>query len=104
MIRRTLPNDQKAAYIAAVKCLQREPGVTQHLYPGVRSRYDDYLGTHINITDLYHFSVKLPDFSRRPTLVTDIRIQGPFHPWHRLMVQSYDSDLRRLCGYTGAQP
>lgn len=57
LIRRTLSNNQKADYIAAVKCLQGKPGRTQHLYPGVRSRYDDYLGTHINITDLYHFSV-----------------------------------------------
>jgi tyrosinase len=82
---RTLSRDQKSAYIDAVRCLQSQPGRTQHLYPGVRSRYDDYVGTHINITDLYHFS-------------------GPFQPWHRMMVQSYESDLRQLCGYTGAQP
>ncbi|KAK5658686.1 hypothetical protein OQA88_2083 [Cercophora sp. LCS_1] len=82
---RTLSTTQKAAYINAVKCLQSKPGQTQHLYPGVRSRFDDYVGTHINITDLYHFS-------------------GPFHPWHRQMVAAYESDLRSLCGYTGTQP
>lgn len=61
---------QKSAYIDAVRCLQSQPGQTQHLYPGVMSRYDDYVGTHINITDSYHFSVSQPasKLLRRPWL------------------------------------
>ncbi|KAK0643408.1 hypothetical protein B0T16DRAFT_494448 [Cercophora newfieldiana] len=64
-------DNEKVAYINAIKCLQTKPSKTQHLYPGARSRYDDY---------------------------------GSFHPWHRMMVRSFESDLRELCGYTGAQP
>ncbi|KAJ9144979.1 Tyrosinase [Pleurostoma richardsiae] len=82
---RALSSKEKASYISAVQCLQSKPGTMQHLFDGVRSRFDDFQGLHINLTTLYHFT-------------------GPFHPWHRVFLNQYEADLRRLCGYTGAQP
>ena len=52
--------DDKLAYIDAVLCLQSKPGRTpRHLAPGVRSRYDDFVATHINQTMQIHYSVRL---------------------------------------------
>ncbi|KAH8900366.1 Di-copper centre-containing protein [Thozetella sp. PMI_491] len=82
---RALSDAEKLEYISAVQCLQSTPGSMQHLFDGVRSRFDDFQGLHINLTDIYHFT-------------------GPFHPWHRQYVYQYESDLIDLCGYTGAQP
>ncbi|KAH9905172.1 hypothetical protein F4778DRAFT_802652 [Xylariomycetidae sp. FL2044] len=82
---RTLSSPEKQEYLSAVKCLQNTPGKTANRYPGVRSRYDDFQGEHINQTDNVHFV-------------------GFFHAWHRMFVAQYESDLRSYCGYTGAQP
>lgn len=60
--RRTLSTDQKHEYIAAVKCLAGKPSQTGGIYPGAKSRYDDFVGTHIVNTDYIHFVVS-------------------FHPW-----------------------
>ncbi|ETS81057.1 hypothetical protein PFICI_06059 [Pestalotiopsis fici W106-1] len=82
---RTLSNSEKQSYISAVKCLQKAPAQTQSTYAGVRSRYDDFMAEHINRTDFIHFV-------------------GFFQPWHRMFVAQYESELRSVCGYTGAQP
>ncbi|KFZ01651.1 hypothetical protein V501_09890 [Pseudogymnoascus sp. VKM F-4519 (FW-2642)] len=82
---RTLRASEKQAYIKAVGCMQTKPGLLGDLYPGVRSRFDDFLGLHINQTDFIHFV-------------------GFFQPWHRLFVATYEASLRSECGYTGAQP
>lgn len=52
-------DNQKLAYINAIKCLQTKPSKTQHLYPGARSRFDDYVATHINMTDMHYFTARI---------------------------------------------
>lgn len=51
---------EKKAYIKSVLCLQHLPSQTPHnLAPGVRSRYDDFVATHINQTVEIHYTVCL---------------------------------------------
>lgn len=46
------------AYTDAVLCFQKLPAKTpRSLVPGVRSRYDDFLATHINQTLSIHYTV-----------------------------------------------
>ncbi|KAK6222866.1 hypothetical protein LQW54_000676 [Pestalotiopsis sp. IQ-011] len=82
---RTLSNSEKQSYLSAVQCLKKAPAQTQATYAGVRNRYDDFMAQHINRTDFIHFV-------------------GFFQPWHRMFVAQYESELRSVCGYTGAQP
>ncbi|OCK85065.1 Di-copper centre-containing protein [Lepidopterella palustris CBS 459.81] len=82
---RTLSNADKLSYIAAVKCLQGKPATTASDFSGVRTRFDDFLATHINNTNYIHFV-------------------GHFQPWHRWFVLQYEKALQTTCGYTGAQP
>jgi tyrosinase len=49
--------DEKRAFIAALLCLQSKPAISGHLAPGARSRYDDFLATHINQTTSTHGTV-----------------------------------------------
>jgi tyrosinase len=53
--------------------------------PGARSRFDDFLVTHIQQTLAIHFS-------------------GIFPAWHRWFVYQYERALRDECGYAGYQP
>ncbi|KAG4438583.1 hypothetical protein IFR05_005958 [Cadophora sp. M221] len=82
---RTLTKNERLAYIKAFKCLQSEPARFQSLYPGSRTRYDDYQALHIAMTEKIHFT-------------------GIFLPWHRQYVALFEQDLRQTCGYNGAQP
>ncbi|KAB5515242.1 hypothetical protein GE09DRAFT_1046195 [Coniochaeta sp. 2T2.1] len=82
---RTLTRPEKLHYIAAVKCLQGKPAQLRAEFTGVRSRYDDFVASHISRTGWVHFS-------------------GLFHPFHRLMVAQYESELRSECNYNGSQP
>ena len=82
--RRTLSSAEKQAYIRAVQCLQDAPSQLTDTYQSA-SRYDDFNAVHIDLTEEYHFT-------------------GPFLPWHRLFLKKYESDLRSVCDYEGAQP
>lgn len=57
----------------------------QTLYPGAKSRYDDFVAVHINFTLTIHGT-------------------GNFLGWHRYFVHAYEQALRNECGYTGYQP
>ncbi|KAN0084716.1 hypothetical protein V8E54_001183 [Elaphomyces granulatus] len=49
---------EKKAYINAVLCLQNKPALTpSSLAPGAKTRYDDFIATHINQTLRIHFTV-----------------------------------------------
>ncbi|KAI1371304.1 Di-copper centre-containing protein [Hypoxylon crocopeplum] len=81
-----LNETERKAYTDAVLCLQALPGKTPtNLVPGVRSRYDDFVATHINQTLNIHYT-------------------GTFLAWHRWFTYIYEQALRNECGYTGSQP
>ncbi|KAF8851362.1 Di-copper centre-containing protein [Acephala macrosclerotiorum] len=81
-----LTSVEKINYINAVKCLQQKsPRTPLSAAPGVRTRYDDFVATHINQTLRIHYT-------------------GNFLSWHRYYVWIYERSLREECGYTGYQP
>jgi tyrosinase len=53
-----LSRKQRKEYIAAVLCLQKKKGfVSRQEYPGVRSRFDDFVAVHANQTMTIHSTV-----------------------------------------------
>ncbi|KAF1975455.1 Di-copper centre-containing protein [Bimuria novae-zelandiae CBS 107.79] len=81
-----LSKKERKAYTDAVLCLQSKPARTpSSLIPGAKSRFDDFVGTHINQTNNIHYT-------------------GTFLTWHRYFTWSYEQALRNECGYTGVQP
>ncbi|KAH7043925.1 putative tyrosinase [Macrophomina phaseolina] len=82
----TLSRDERLSYIKAVQCLQNLPARTPaSLVPGAKSRYDDFVATHINQTLNIHYT-------------------GTFLAWHRWFTWEYEQALRTECGYAGTQP
>lgn len=55
------------------------------LAPGAKTRYDDYIVTHINQTLTIHMTAN-------------------FLGWHRWFIYEMEEDLRNVCNYTGALP
>jgi tyrosinase len=53
--------------------------------PGAKSRFDDFVATHINQTMTIHWT-------------------GNFLTWHRYYTWLYEKALQEECGYTGTQP
>ncbi|KAJ5602105.1 Di-copper centre-containing protein [Penicillium lagena] len=76
----------KREYIDSVLCLQRLPARTpSKLAPGAKTRFDDFVVTHINKTMEIHYT-------------------GTFLAWHRYFVHGFETALRDECGYTGDYP
>lgn len=84
--RSTFSTTQKKAYINAVLCLQSKPSKTpSDLVPGAKTRYDDFVATHINQTLEIHYT-------------------GTFLAWHRYFTWEFEQTLINECGYTGTLP
>ncbi|KAM3081244.1 hypothetical protein ACMFMG_005199 [Clarireedia jacksonii] len=82
----SLSKKERLAYVNAVKCLQKLPARTPaSVAAGAKSRFDDFIVTHIQQTLTIHYT-------------------GNFMPWHRWFVYTYEKALREECGYTGYQP
>ncbi|KAH7152948.1 hypothetical protein EDB81DRAFT_438677 [Dactylonectria macrodidyma] len=82
----TFTKKQKKAYVDAVQCLQARPALTpESVAPGAKTRFDDWVATHINQTLSIHYT-------------------GNFLVWHRYFTWLYEEALREECGYTGTQP
>ncbi|KAE8321207.1 hypothetical protein BDV39DRAFT_19712 [Aspergillus sergii] len=83
---RAFSKTQKKNYINSVLCLQKLPSRTPaHLAPGARTRYDDFVATHINQTQIIHYT-------------------GTFLAWHRYFIYEFEQALRDECSYTGDYP
>ncbi|KAI4674983.1 uncharacterized protein J4E88_007886 [Alternaria novae-zelandiae] len=82
----TLSEDQKLNYIDAVKCLGKKPAKTPAaIASGAKSRFDDFIVTHILQTMSIHGT-------------------GNFLSWHRYYIWVYEQALRNECGYEGYLP
>lgn len=57
--RQNLNKLEKKAYINAVRCLQQQPPQLASLYPGSKSRFDDFQVAHIDLTPLIHWNVRI---------------------------------------------
>jgi tyrosinase len=82
----TLSKNQRKEYIKAVKCLQQKPALTPStVASGAKTRFDDFVVTHINQTLSIHYTAN-------------------FLSWHRYYTYLYEEALREECGFTGDQP
>ncbi|KAJ5136324.1 hypothetical protein N7448_004878 [Penicillium atrosanguineum] len=77
---------ERKAYIKSVRCLQKLPARTPAtLAAGAKTRYDDFVATHINQTLEIHYT-------------------GTFLAWHRYFIYEFEQALRDECAYTGDFP
>jgi tyrosinase len=53
----SLSDEEKIAYTDAVKCLMNKPSISGDAIPGAKSRFDDFVGVHINQTPFIHVTV-----------------------------------------------
>ncbi|KAF6827768.1 tyrosinase central domain protein [Colletotrichum plurivorum] len=82
----SLTKQERLDYIKAVQCFTSKPARTpSEIVPGAKTRFDDFVTTHVNQT----FSIHLT---------------GNFLSWHRHYTWLYEEALREECGYTGTQP
>ncbi|KAJ7768197.1 hypothetical protein B0H16DRAFT_1365740, partial [Mycena metata] len=80
---RVLSNAQKLDYITAVQCLQRLPTISH--FGGAQTRFDDFQAVHV-------------------ALAVDVHLVGQFLPWHRRLLNLFETALRDECGFEGALP
>ncbi|KAL2115391.1 hypothetical protein VTJ04DRAFT_9646 [Mycothermus thermophilus] len=84
-----LTPEEKRSFIASVYCLSKFPSQTNETVrsqaTGVRTRFDDFVLSHIVSTPFVHTN-------------------GLFLPFHRHLLYLFDSDLRLKCGFTGPFP
>ncbi|KAF4819633.1 Tyrosinase-like protein orsC [Colletotrichum siamense] len=81
-----LSRQERLDYISAAKCLQSKPALTpSSAAPGAKTRFDDFVATHINQTLTIHYT-------------------GNFLSWHRYFTWIYEEALRNECEYKGTQP
>lgn len=82
----SLSEAQRKDYIKAVQCLQEKPARTPStVAPGAKTRFDDFVATHINQTLTIHYTAN-------------------FLSWHRYYTWLYEEALREECGFKGDQP
>ncbi|KAJ0296938.1 hypothetical protein COL5a_010507 [Colletotrichum fioriniae] len=71
---RTIPAEERMAYVAAVKCLQSSPNLLNATeLPSAKSLYDDFVLTHLNQTGMIHIT------GTNSNLIT--RATGTFPYW-----------------------
>lgn len=73
-------------------------------YPGAKSRYDDFVVVHMNMTPSVHSTVRGILAFGMNISADMLGIQASFLSWHRYFVWSYETALRDECGYKGYQP
>lgn len=85
---RSMPKEMRKQFTDSVTCLKNLPAKTYtdaSKYPGVKSRYDEYVATHIENTFKIHAT-------------------ADFLAWHRNFIWEFEHDLKNECGYTGTLP
>ncbi|TAQ86943.1 hypothetical protein B7494_g4741 [Chlorociboria aeruginascens] len=102
-----LSSSERLAYIAAVQCLLTAPSKLpasqiSSQFPGVHSRYDDFVLTHMQQTVNIHGTVSSSIQLKESYHLN--KLKGNFLSWHRYYTWSYEQALRNECGYNGTQP
>ena len=90
---RAMSNDMRKAFTDSVTCLKNMPPKVMTAETtgfggangGVKSRYDEYVATHIENTFKIHAT-------------------ADFLAWHRHFIFEFEQDLKNSCGYTGTLP
>ncbi|KAB8227288.1 tyrosinase family protein [Aspergillus alliaceus] len=86
---RELSQMERREFIEAVQCLQNIPtnlsDDLKEIYPGVKTRFDEFLATHIELVGFIHMT-------------------ADFLAWHRFFIHSFEQDLKSKCQYTGSLP
>ncbi|KAK5138473.1 hypothetical protein LTR08_000059 [Meristemomyces frigidus] len=87
---RTMDTATRKSFTDSVLCLMDMPPTHMTAdqsasYPGVKSRHDEYVATHINLTYNVHDT-------------------ADFFAWHRAFAHFWEKDLQSLCNYTGKLP
>ncbi|KAI3339961.1 hypothetical protein F4824DRAFT_518066 [Ustulina deusta] len=81
-----LSKAERHDYIQAVKCLVMKKPISDPKWASAaRTRYDDFVAVHTNVTPVIHGT-------------------GNFFAWHRYYLWTYETALREECGYKGYQP
>lgn len=81
-----LSRPEKLDYIRAVQCLGSQPARTPaSIAEGAKTRYDDFVVTHIQLTLVTHGN-------------------GNFLSWHRYYMWAFEQALRNECDYKGYLP
>ncbi|KAJ0345458.1 hypothetical protein KNSL1_008344 [Colletotrichum chrysophilum] len=79
---RQLSLEQRLDYIDSIKCLMALPSEGNDLWPGAKSRYDDFQGMHIYMTKQVHFNVNntAEGFAKSPVFdnVYGVGGNGPY--------------------------
>lgn len=80
----------RKAFTDAITCLQSTrprymKAYEAARYPGIKSRFDEYVATHINYT-------------------YNIHMTADFFAWHRFFIFQLEQDLHTSCGYNGTLP
>ncbi|KAJ4292570.1 hypothetical protein N0V90_009233 [Kalmusia sp. IMI 367209] len=81
-----LTKEEKLEYIRAVNCIRKQPSqLPAGKYPGAKSRYDDFIVVHMNMTPSVHSTAN-------------------FMHWHRYYIWAYETALKTECNFKGSQP
>jgi tyrosinase len=78
-----LSNSDRQAFVNAIKCLQGRP--PSGAFSQSRSRYEDFVSLHQNLTPNVHGNAK-------------------FLIWHRYFLWAFEDVLRSECGFGGSIP
>jgi len=78
--------EQRTDFINATLCLMKTPPkAPKDLFPGVRSRYEDFMAYHMTYAGNLHDTIGL-------------------FPAHKYFILAYETALRNECGYKGYHP
>ncbi|BCS11166.1 tyrosinase [Aspergillus luchuensis] len=87
--RRSLSLAARKEFTDAIVCLQSLPtnisAEEKETFQGVQTRYDEFVATHINLTEHIH-------------------VTADFLAWHRFFLYAFENALRFECNYTGTLP
>ncbi|KAI2914899.1 hypothetical protein CBS147371_6119 [Aspergillus niger] len=86
---RSLSPNARKEFTDAITCMQSHPtnisAEEKETFQGVKTRYDEFVATHINLTEHIH-------------------VTADFLAWHRFFIHAFENALRVECNYTGTLP